>query len=882
MGLFKSIVATAITATIAVSAFPIVNAATLTEPIHVNPVNLDELNQTYSTDEHVDSKGIGDGLTIVNYTASGNYPYIIQFDMTIETPLFAGSTDKAIRNAFGVGLANSNKSVGEGGYFQVSASTDTSSTIIWKTSSTASLGTLQNNHPYRIMFTVGESAVEFTAVDLETGNAAITVDGLGLRNATTANANVITVSKNARENGVTDSVKIENAVMYDVGPDEINASLDGQTLNTTSNTIAYDPLKPGYNVEASLYYNGEPATGYNAGVSLVDANDHNVPFESDVISYKDGSILIDGNAIETGSYDFAINAYERSTPNSYVSFPMTLTVGNLDPEEVIKTAKSTVSELTYSINGEPLSKDEDGNYIVDGDINLNHGSDILPVEWKCEQSTDGETWVESDEITSNGVVMPHGFEGQVRLVASLSYKGVSDTVTIPVKIFDVEDTYITPNISEISVTSVDDATVKTKLSEITDLDYDIQLPKSLDVELGNMDIKWTASTDNILIDDKNVATIHTSDLTEHQVNLIATFVYSRDNTELIRVSHEYPVTVGFTESDLESEDASLDKYKVRFDAEYEENFEDIPTTTSSDIELPTKGMFGSTIKWTSNAPSVISNNGSVTRQNSNRDVTLTASIMSGAVSETKTFDVTVRGKSSSSSSSGGGGGGSVSSVGGSSNVNTGGAIAGNNPGVITTPPIGQEVVDELVQQKEEAENRFTDIGSVSWARDAINSLYDAGIINGKTETTFAPNDNVTRAEFAKMLMGVFGLNSDAFTTSSFYDVSPSDWYFQSVESAYNLGIINGVAPAYFDPNANITRQDMAVMVVRAATVSGKAIPTVNEAKTFADEASIADYAKDAVSTLQVGGIIDGVTDTTFAPTDNATRAQAAKILYSFL
>lgn len=395
-------------------------------------------------------------------------------------------------------------------------------------------------------------------------------------------------------------------------------------------------------------------------------------------------------------------------------------------------------------------------------------------------------------------------------------------------------------------------------------------------------IKWSISDETYLSIDRNmIGVFMTDDLTVHNLTITATVVYEKGDITYSSEPQEYNISIGFTEDDVNSDDAALDKYKVRFDAACEENFEDIPTTTSSDIELPTEGLFGSTIRWTSNAPTVISNSGSVTRQNSNRDVTLTASIMSGAASETKTFEVTVRGKSS-SSSSGSGSGGSVSSVGGSSNVNTGGAIAGNNSGVITTPPTGQEVVDELIQQREEAENRFTDIGSVSWARDAINGLYDAGIINGKTETTFAPNDNVTRAEFAKMLMGVFGLNSDAFTTSSFYDVSTSDWYFQSVESAYNLGIINGVAPAYFDPNANITRQDMAVMVVRAATVSGKAIPTVNEAKTFADEASIADYAKDAVSTLQVGGIIDGVTDTTFAPTDNATRAQAAKILYSFL
>lgn len=72
------------------------------------------------------------------------------------------------------------------------------------------------------------------------------------------------------------------------------------------------------------------------------------------------------------------------------------------------------------------------------------------------------------------------------------------------------------------------------------------------------------------------------------------------------------------------------------------------------------------------------------------------------------------------------------------------------------------------------------------------------------------------------------------------------------------------------------------MVMRAATVAGQSVTAVEEAITFADDASIADYAKEAVSTLQAAGIINGVSDTEFAPVSNATRAQAAQILYSFL
>ncbi len=615
--------------------------------------------------------------------------------------------------------------------------------------------------------------------------------------------------------------------------------------------------------------------------------------ESQYVTVSGSKVTIN-NADEASKYDIRLIA----TLSYNAEITEKLFMLNIKSDSAALQEYAEQIQLIDRATGETINPDGNGIYMISGDLNLDTGNELITVGWNCykeetitETNEKGEEiqrkeWVESPIISSNGELYPTDYTGNLKLTATLKFNDteLKKDFSVASTINSVTD-YIDPTIENITVTSADDSSDIYDAKNIGTINHDIILPTNVKVDDGSVEVKWEIieGEDNVTIDEDGLATIMTADTAEHNVELKATYTYVKNNISVISKEDEgYKFKVAFTEEDVNSDDTALDKYKVRFDAEYEENFEDIPTTTSSDIELPTKGMFGSTIKWTSNAPSVISNNGSVTRQKSNRDVTLTASIMSGAASETKTFDVTVRGKSSSSSSSGGGGGGSVSSVGGSSNVNTGGAIAGNNPGVITTPPIGQEVVDELVQQKEEAENRFTDIGSVSWARDAINGLYDAGIINGKTETTFAPNDNVTRAEFAKMLMGVFGLNSDAFTTSSFYDVSTSDWYFQSVESAYNLGIITGVAPAYFDPNANITRQDMAVMVVRAATVSGKAIPTVNEAKTFADESSIADYAKDAVSTLQVGGIIDGVTETTFAPNDNATRAQAAKILYSFL
>ncbi|MBR0366200.1 MAG: S-layer homology domain-containing protein, partial [Clostridia bacterium] len=213
----------------------------------------------------------------------------------------------------------------------------------------------------------------------------------------------------------------------------------------------------------------------------------------------------------------------------------------------------------------------------------------------------------------------------------------------------------------------------------------------------------------------------------------------------------------------------------------------------------------------------------------------------------------------------------------------GGTIYSANTGAVATNTTS--AADKVAQLQEEAlaaNDLFKDVSQAAWARDEINGLAKAGVINGKTAELFAPNDTITRAEFAKILMGAFGLASDAYTTSSFNDVVPGDWCFMYVESAYNLGIINGIGAGTFAPNALITRQDMAVMVARAAKIAGKDIAEAAGAKDFADAASIADYAKPSVDTLVKGGIINGMSDTEFAPLANATRAQAAKILYKFL
>lgn len=223
--------------------------------------------------------------------------------------------------------------------------------------------------------------------------------------------------------------------------------------------------------------------------------------------------------------------------------------------------------------------------------------------------------------------------------------------------------------------------------------------------------------------------------------------------------------------------------------------------------------------------------------------------------------VTVTKKSTSgnnSSSNGSTSGGSIA----------GGTVSGGSTGVnISTRP------DSYNPQ-------FADLNEASWAADAINSLAKKGILTGRTDTEFAPNASVTRAEFVKMVSTLYNLvtPTSKFATQSFKDVPKDAWFFNYVEVCAQLGIVNGEGDGYFNPNALISRQEMAAIMYRTATIMGTKLTATEAVKTFADANEISDYAKAAVSALQTAGIISGTSDTTFEPALACTRAQAAVII----
>ncbi|MFJ6209518.1 NEAT domain-containing protein [Lysinibacillus sp. NPDC092081] len=170
-------------------------------------------------------------------------------------------------------------------------------------------------------------------------------------------------------------------------------------------------------------------------------------------------------------------------------------------------------------------------------------------------------------------------------------------------------------------------------------------------------------------------------------------------------------------------------------------------------------------------------------------------------------------------------------------------------------------------------NPFTDIDNV-FSKDEILALYAAGITTGTTATTFSPNKNITRAQFAVMIARA--LNIQSAKETAFTDVK-GKWYENEVQALAEVGIVTGVNSTTFNPTANITRQQAAAMILRMLEYKGYKVTVDKNAFSYKDASKVFDYAKQAVSELQAQDIMTG-SNGYLNPQNNLTRAQMAKIL----
>ncbi|MEA5083913.1 MAG: leucine-rich repeat protein [Lachnospiraceae bacterium] len=175
---------------------------------------------------------------------------------------------------------------------------------------------------------------------------------------------------------------------------------------------------------------------------------------------------------------------------------------------------------------------------------------------------------------------------------------------------------------------------------------------------------------------------------------------------------------------------------------------------------------------------------------------------------------------------------------------------------------------------------FNDV--YGWYKDSVMYLASRDIVKGKADGYFMPNANITRAEFVQILANMARADLSKYTKSNFSDVNSNDWFMGAVAWANENGVASG-ADGKFNPNANITREDMAVMIERyVENVAKTDLADTTNSVEFADEIQIAGYAKTAVLNMQRAGIISGKDNNQFAPKANATRAEAAKMMASVM
>lgn len=174
---------------------------------------------------------------------------------------------------------------------------------------------------------------------------------------------------------------------------------------------------------------------------------------------------------------------------------------------------------------------------------------------------------------------------------------------------------------------------------------------------------------------------------------------------------------------------------------------------------------------------------------------------------------------------------------------------------------------------------FSDVDITQWYHEDLDYVLEKGMMNGTGDTTFAPNGTITRAMIVTILHRLEGTpDSDS---SSFTDVEAGSWYEAAVNWAASEGIVKGMSETSFAPNDPITREQFAAILYRYAEKKGYDVSKQADLSKYQDAGSVSEYAKQAMGWANDAGLINGVTETTLQPKGNATRAQAAAILHRF-
>ena len=184
---------------------------------------------------------------------------------------------------------------------------------------------------------------------------------------------------------------------------------------------------------------------------------------------------------------------------------------------------------------------------------------------------------------------------------------------------------------------------------------------------------------------------------------------------------------------------------------------------------------------------------------------------------------------------------------------------------------------EITEQP--ADLPFGDIASSAWYAEAVRYVYENGMMNGTSASTFSPNATTNRAMIVTILYRLE--NEPAASASGFTDVAAGSYYADAVAWAAANGIVNGVSETSFAPNAPVTREQLAAILYRYAQLKGYDVTASGSLNGYADASQTSSYAVAAMQWANAEGLISGISSTALDPQGSATRAQVATILMRF-
>ncbi len=177
--------------------------------------------------------------------------------------------------------------------------------------------------------------------------------------------------------------------------------------------------------------------------------------------------------------------------------------------------------------------------------------------------------------------------------------------------------------------------------------------------------------------------------------------------------------------------------------------------------------------------------------------------------------------------------------------------------------------------------KFADAKDASWASAAIAALSRNGVVKGYEDGTIRPNETITRDEFVTLLVKAFEITTKSDAVNYYKDIPAGSWQIPYVAAATEAGIVNGMEALTFGAGKEVSRQDMATMIYKAAVKFNVTLPQ-EKMVAFNDAENISGYAIEAVNRLAAAGVVSGMGDDVFAPGQVATRAQAFQMIYAIM